>query len=660
LQRVGDADRFAAAVRLCGGAAGEMLWQFPMPAHLSRAGKKELLAFWNRMHDKRADEQLLRQLVLTLRTWRPNVVITDHPDVKVTDCPSEALVAEAMHAAFALAADAKSFPEQLQYLGLEAWQPSKMYALWHDRGAAQVAMTGSDFRARLEGSACDFAGEAQRLLAEGSPRLPSQRYFRLVDSKMDGAANHQQLTQELQLSPGGVARRTLAPVAEVRPEVLAAQKARQCFEKIVETPITRLTDPDKLLAQIGPAVKKLPDDQGAAAVLAVANQFVRRGQWTLAREAFLLMVDHYPAHPLSVEAYRWLIRHNSSSEARRRQELGQFVMMTESGPGMPTLPPKEGAKEKSGTSEGSKLLTQGKLTFLRDREETRHWFKGSLELGKRLAAFGALYASDPSIQFCLQADRRHLGEFDAAQDWYAKFKSRQVDGPWREAAAAELWLSNHSGPPPRPLAVCRRTEDRPYLDGKFDDPCWKDVKPLVLQNAVGDTTKEYPTEAWLSYDQQFLYIALRCRHPAEQHVAPVKGRTRDADLRAFDRVSILLDLDRDYSTYFRLEIDQRGCVCEDCWGDRSWNPKWFVAVHSDKDGWQIEAAIPMLELTGDQVTAGTVWACNLVRILPGRGVQGWSLPADVDPRPEGMGLLLFQAGGKETKTNPPSAMPKVP
>jgi hypothetical protein len=124
----------------------------------------------------------------------------------------------------------------------------------------------------------------------------------------------------------------------------------------------------------------------------------------------------------------------------------------------------------------------------------------------------------------------------------------------------------------------------------------------------------------------------------------VKVRPHDADLRPYDRISLLLDLDRDYATYFHLQVDQRGCVCEDCWGDRSWNPRWFVAARSSRDGWQIEAAIPRVELTGDAVTVGKAWACNVVRVLPGRGVQAWSLPADVPetkPRPEGMGLLMF-------------------
>jgi hypothetical protein len=146
----------------------------------------------------------------------------------------------------------------------------------------------------------------------------------------------------------------------------------------------------------------------------------------------------------------------------------------------------------------------------------------------------------------------------------------------------------------------------------------------------------------LSYDNKFLYIALRCRHPAGQGQPPAKDRPRDADLRAFDRVSILLDVDRDYSTYFRLQVDQRGCVCEDCWGDARWNPQWFVAIHSDEESWCIEAAVPLNELTGEPIARGSAWACNIVRILPGRGIQAWSTPAGVEPRPEGMGLLVFQ------------------
>src|SRR5262249_55250285 len=71
--------RFAAAFRHAGGAAGESLWQFPLPTHAACAGKDEMFQGWNRLHDGRADRQLLRQLVLALRIWRPDVVVTDNP-----------------------------------------------------------------------------------------------------------------------------------------------------------------------------------------------------------------------------------------------------------------------------------------------------------------------------------------------------------------------------------------------------------------------------------------------------------------------------------------------------------------------------------------------------------------------------------------------------
>jgi hypothetical protein len=281
------------------------------------------------------------------------------------------------------------------------------------------------------------------------------------------------------------------------------------------------------------------------------------------------------------------------------------------------------------------------IGFFDSQEETRRWYQGSLDLAKRLTAFGPMYESDISTQFCLQAARRQLGDFEKARHWYTQFVAEHADGPRRDAAAAELWLVNRTGSPPKPLAVCPRTPLRPFLDGEFNEMCWQAQKPLTLKSAVGDTLKDYPTEVKLAYDRDFLYVALRCRHPANYHVPPVKVRPKDADLRPYDHVSLLFDLDRDYSTYFRLEVDQRGCVCDDCWGDRTWNPRWFVAIKSESDNWQIEAAIPLIELTSDGLTPGRTWACNVVRILPGRGVQSWSQPAEVQPRPEGMGLLMF-------------------
>ena len=366
----------------------------------------------------------------------------------------------------------------------------------------------------------------------------------------------------------------------------------------------------------------------------MANEFVRQGQWELARATYLDLVKRYPLHPLTIEACRWLIRHNASGEARRRHELGQFLVVAQNEDAVPSKNGKLPDPRKSGEIQ--------QASFLENPARLLHWREGSLLLGKHLAGFGAIYANDPSLQFCLEASRRQLGDAKAAQAFYSAFCKDCPAGPWHDVAAQELWLATSSGQSPRAVAKCPVAKTKPYLDGKFDDPCWQDHKPLMLKDAIHESSKEYPTEAMLSHDDKFLYIALTCKHPVGQGMAPAKDRPRDADLRAFDRISILLDVDRDYSTCFHLQVDQRGCVREDCWGDQGWNPQWFVAVRCEEDAWYIEAAIPLSELTGDRIVRGSAWACNIVRILPGRGIQAWSTPAGVEPQPEGMGLLLFQ------------------
>jgi photosystem II stability/assembly factor-like uncharacterized protein len=676
--RASDAARFAYAVRQAGGAAGEMLWQFPLAGHAARGSKDELMTAWNALHGQRADREMLRQLVLALRIWRPDVVVTDPPDGQAAATVGGALVAEALREACKLAADAKAFPEQIGRLGLEAWQVSKLYARWADHQGAQVALDLAEPKARLETTPRDFATPAATLLADKDPSLPWHRYFHLVDSRLAGAVKDHGLLDGISLAEGGTARRTLKPVADLTQEVVKALRARRAFEMVTEGPATALTDPAKTLSQIGPTLNVLPDDQAANAAFAVANRYAGQGQWTLAREAFILLVDRYPTHPRAADAYRWLIRHNSSSEARRRHELGQFLVLGHL-EFVQKPAPKAGANVNPADL-GTEIRADRRLVLLGNQEETRQWFRGSLEAARRLAAFGSIYATDPAIQFCLQAARRQLGEFEAAQQGYTRLMELTGEGPWHDAAAAELWLNRRAGPPPKPFLTCRKTATRPFLDAQFDDPCWQDQKPCKLDKVSGlpgkasatpkqveecerHFLKDYGTEVRMSYDDDFLYLALRCSHPTGCYVPPVKVRPRDADTGPYDRVSLLLDLDRDYSTYFHFQVDQRGCVFEDCWGDRAWNPRWFVAIHSDQTGWQVEAAIPLIELTSDHVRAGGAWACNVVRIVPGRGVQSLSAPAGVEPRPEGMGLLLFQQGldgpAAMTKANP-LAIPKVP
>jgi photosystem II stability/assembly factor-like uncharacterized protein/TolA-binding protein len=647
--RAADPARHAAAVRQAGGAAAEALWQFPVPSYLARSGRDDLLKSWDQLHDGHASEQLVRQMTLALRMWRPEVVLTDAPDGANS---SDALTSEAMKAAFQAAADPKAFPEQLTGLGLETWKAAKLYGRCEGKTEGQIALELSEISPALEAAPREFAAEAAECLGDDAPLPPATRSYKLLADHRDGAASHRALMQGIELAAGGLARRRMSAAPELPPKALKAARQRAALLALADSPPGGLTDPDRLLSRIGPMLADMTDDQAGRTAFTVARQFARQGQWPLAREAFLLMVDRYPAHPLTPEAFRWLVRHNTSSEARRRQELGQFLVVSNlefgrQAPGNTPVVSKD--MPAADNLPGEVRVTRQELTFA-DKAQTRKWHQGALEIEPRLAAFGPLFADDPGVQLCLQAARRSLGKGDEAHKWYADFVERQADGPWRAAAEAELWLAGHGRAAPKPTASCAAVDHKPFLDGKLDDDCWKDAPVLKLRDAAGATAADCPTEVRLAHDRDFLYIAVRCARPADRAEAPAATRSHDADLSGHDRVSLLLDLDRDYATCFHFQIDERGCIADDCWGDKTWDPRWFVAVHHEDAAWVAEIAIPLASLSGDAPAPGTAWACNVVRTLPGRGVQAWSLPAeapDVVLRPEGMGLLLFTKESKD-------------
>ncbi len=649
-----DPERWTAGQRRAGGAAGDCL-TFPLPQHFIDADRADLAATWDRSPSSRG--QLVRQLVLLIRCWQPEVVVTDS-----TRQSAEALVVDAVREAFNRAADPQAFPDQSQLFRLQSWRSKKLYGASEGGGVSPVVIQAAEPRRHIADTPRDYAAPALAMIVDAPTELPLRRPYRLLASTVPGADGHADLMSGITLAAGGAARRP--PLAEDADSDRAADaeralRDRRTLQALSQPDWGKLSDSGALLAQIGPMLARLPAEQGGSAAFAIASRYAQAGQWHLAREAYLLMVDHYPTHPLAADAYRWLVAFHSSSEARRREELGQFLMLTTTDIHQAGHTTTRDDPVKAGIHADSRDLAEStqrqQLALFSEQNGARKWYEGALAVEPRLAAFGAVRGNDPAVQFCLQASRRHLGDLDTPQQWCRHFligrstqvaASSTVDDPWRDAAAAELWLGDRRGPAPKPVTPCKLTAAKPFLDGKLDEACWNEAAPLVLRDASGNTAAACPTRARIAYDAEYLYIAIECKRPSGRFAPLVAKRTRDADLRAYDRVGIMIDLDRDYQTYFHLQIDERGAIAEDCWGDRSWDPTWFVASTAGSDAWTAEAAIPLKELTGDIPTIGKAWAVNVVRVLPGRGVQAWSLPADVHPRPEGMGLLLFVGDAK--------------
>jgi hypothetical protein len=149
--------------------------------------------------------------------------------------------------------------------------------------------------------------------------------------------------------------------------------------------------------------------------------------------------------------------------------------------------------------------------------------------------------------------------------------------------------------------------------------------------------------AVLACDDEFLYLAISCQKaPGCEYAVDNAPRPHDSDLAGRDHVTLLLDVDRDYATFWQLSVDYRGFPSAACAGDATWNPQWFIAAGGDEKWWTVEAAIPLAELGPKRPQVRDVWAAQIQRVVPRVGLQSYSQPAAVRIRPEGFGLLVFE------------------
>jgi hypothetical protein len=107
-------------------------------------------------------------------------------------------------------------------------------------------------------------------------------------------------------------------------------------------------------------------------------------------------------------------------------------------------------------------------------------------------------------------------------------------------------------------------------------------------------------------------------------------------------LELLIDVDRDYTTCYRLAVDHRGWVWEACMDITAWNPDWYVAAAEDDTSWTIEVAIPFDQIVESAPAEHDVWAVGLRRIVPRVGFQSWAPAESPHVTAADFGLLMFE------------------
>jgi hypothetical protein len=247
---------------------------------------------------------------------------------------------------------------------------------------------------------------------------------------------------------------------------------------------------------------------------------------------------------------------------------------------------------------------------------------------------------EPRVQFSLAALWRRLGE-SQAMNLYSRQASTQADIWWRHCATAEMSLAKprHEQLFTRPIIDCVSTPERPHLDGDLSEECWRKAPSAELVTRVGSPGESAFVQ--FSHDEQFLFIGIRCPRVLDDGSAlPRTAATRDADMSQRDRVEIFFDVDRDYSTFWRLVLDDLGRGADSVGLNASWNPIWYFAARDGDTEWNVEAARHLDELTQEPIN-GATWLIGLQRKVPGHRFQAWNQRYGIDGWPLGFGLLRY-------------------
>ncbi|MBA3314466.1 MAG: YCF48-related protein [Planctomycetota bacterium] len=640
------------AVIAAGGNAAVTDW--PLPISIPGVDREQdaLVAEWNRATEGKLEEVLVGRLVASLRTWRPDVVVID--EAAPGDAAGQLLV-EATKLAITQAGDPTRYLSQRA--ALAPWRVKKAYLRLQSGEPADDVIERDGVLSRIGLSVADVAGPAAARLGVVDVSGTSRETYRLIP--LEGDSNlAKPFFGGLAIATGSDARRAVGePLDRARATTLANRQ--QAIRKYAATSFDDPRQAAGLLARIDDLSVGLTPAQAARQLYVIAEAHRERSQWDLAERTYVALIERYPGEPPSREAMTWLLRLWTGAEPvwRRMQRFGTqkelktgsietlaaridraFQMAEE---GTPATTPEEiqraGLEADPVTSDVSKGTLQVGAGLSWNDAQVQHWREQAVRLGGLIRKTDPALFATAEVQLPLAVAARSSGRANAA--------ALQAFGPegLNPTSNAEMILARPEGSSRSSVAICRRTAEPPQLDGVFSDLCWRNAKEVRLET---DASHPLPDGilALLAHDDKFLYLAASLPRVPGRDAPPIElaGRTHDADLTGHDRLVLSLDLDRDFATYFRFAVDQRGLTAEDCWGDLAWNPNWFASVTGDEHRWRVEAAIPLSELSPRLPQAGEMWAISLARIAPAVGVQGWPRPNDGEARSDSFGMMRFE------------------
>lgn len=191
-------------------------------------------------------------------------------------------------------------------------------------------------------------------------------------------------------------------------------------------------------------------------------------------------------------------------------------------------------------------------------------------------------------------------------------------------------------PPIAPATVARDAQGRATVravrltqplrfDGRLDDDVYAAVPPIdgfIQQLPVEGVPASEPTEVWIFFDDDTLYISARCHDSQPERIAANELRRDNINIFFVnDNISIALDTFFDQRNALFFQTNAIGAMRDQAVADGqfnvNWNAVWDVRTSRDAGGYTVEMAIPFKSLRY-RAPGPQIWGINIRRQVKSR------------------------------------------
>lgn len=171
-----------------------------------------------------------------------------------------------------------------------------------------------------------------------------------------------------------------------------------------------------------------------------------------------------------------------------------------------------------------------------------------------------------------------------------------------------------------PELTITRTDSPPVIDGQLNDEVWKTaarVEQFTQRVPVTGAPVSEKTEAYISYDRDYLYVAARL-HDREAEKIVARELREDEKMINDDIFTVSIDSMLDRRNAFMFYMNSLGTKSDARVEDNSsfrqeWDGIWYGASTRDDQGWTVEFAIPFKTLSINRDSR--VWGLELERYI---------------------------------------------